>query len=98
MALALIFFFLFGAFILVPGGCAFFCLGTASLMAAFAPSGAVLLMAAAKELAFTALQLGLLAFFGKVFSTTVEAFAIAALGSINVHGVRVPCLGLFCCP
>ena len=98
MALALVFFFLFGAFILIPGGCAFFCLGTVGLAAAFAPSGPVLLMTAAKELALTALQLWLLTFFGKVFSAVVKAFVIAALGGINIHGVRVPCLGLFCCP
>ena len=54
-------------------------------------------MTAAKELAFAALQLGLLAFFGEVFSAAVEAFIVATLGSINVHGVRVPCLGPFRC-
>ena len=95
-ALALVFFFLFGAFILIPGGCTFFCLGTASLTAAFTPMGAVLLMTATKEFTFTALQLWLLTLFGEVFSATVEAFAIAAPGSVNVHGVRVPCLGPFC--
>ena len=66
-------------------------------MATFAPLRAVLLMTAAKELAFAALQLGLLAFFGEVFSAAVEAFIVATLGSINVHGVRVPCLGPFRC-
>ena len=95
MALALIFLFVFSAFSLIPGGCAFFCFGTVCLTATFAPTRAVLLMTAAEELAFTALQLWLLTFFGKVFSTAVEAFTIAALGSINVHGVRVPCLGPF---
>ena len=54
-------------------------------MATFAPSGAVLLMTAAEELAFTALQLWLLAFFGEVFSAAVEAFVIAAPGSVDVH-------------
>ena len=97
MALALFFFLIFGAFSLIPGGCAFFCLGAVSLMAAFAPLGAVLLMITSKELAFTALQLGFLALFGDVFSAAVEAFTIAALGSVNVHGIRVPCLGPFCC-
>ena len=96
MALALIFFFLFGAFILIPGGCAFFHLGAVGLTAAFAPSGAALLMTATEELTFATLQLRLLAFFGEVFSATVEAFTIAALGGVNVHGVRVPCLGPFC--
>ena len=96
MTLALVFFFLFGAFILIPGGCAFFCLGTASLTAALAPMGAVLLVTTAKEFTFAALQLQLLAFFGEVFSATVEAFTLAAPGSVNIHGVRVPCLGPFC--
>ena len=94
-ALALV--FLFGAFILIPGGGTFFCLGAASLTAAFAPSGAVFLVITSKELAFTALQLQLLAFFGEVFSAAVEAFVIATLGSINIHGIRVPCLGPFYC-
>ena len=89
MALALIFFLLFGAFILIPGGCAFFCLGAVGL------TGTVLLMTATEELAFATLQLWLLAFFGEVFSATVEAFIIATPGGVNVHGVRVPCLGLF---
>ena len=95
-ALALVFFFLFDAFILIPGGCAFFCLGAASLMAAFAPLGTVFLVTTAEELAFATLQLWLLTFFGEVFSATVEAFVIATPGGIDVHGVRVPCLGLFC--
>ena len=93
--LALVFLFVFGAFSLIPGGCAFFCLGAASLSAAFAPSGAVLFVTASEELAFATLQLWLLTFFGKVFSTAVEALVIAALSGINVHGVRVPCLGPF---
>ena len=98
MALALIFFFIFGAFILIPGGCAFFHFGAAGLTAAFAPSGAALLMTTTKELAFAALQLQLLTFFGEVFSAAVEAFVIAAPDGIDVHGVRVPCLGPFCRP
>ena len=97
MALALIFLFVFSAFSLISGGCTFFCLGAAGLTAAFAPSGAVFLMTASEELAFAALQLWLLAFFGKVISTAVEAFVVAAPGSIDVHGVRVPCLGPFRC-
>ena len=63
----------------------------------FAPSGAVLLMTATKELALTALQLWLLTFFGEVFFATVEAFVIAAPGGINIHGIRVPRLGPFRC-
>ena len=62
MALALIFFFLFGAFILISGGSAFFCLGVMGLTATFALSGAVFLVTAAEELAFAALQLQLLTF------------------------------------
>ena len=95
--LPLSFFFLFDAFILIPGGCAFFCFGTVCLMAAFAPMGAVLLLTAAKEFTFAALQLWLLVFFGKVLSAAVEAFVIATLGGINVHGIRVLCLGPFHC-
>ena len=97
MALALVFLFIFSAFSLIPGGCTFFCLGAVSLTAAFAPLGAVLFMTATKELAFAALQLWLFAFFGEVFSTAVEAFTIAAPGGVDVHGIRVPCLGPFCC-
>ena len=67
-------------------------------MATFTLTGAVLLMTAAEKLAFAPLQLWLLAFFGEVFSAAVEAFTIAAPGGINVHGIRVPCLGLFCHP
>ena len=56
MALALVFFFLFDAFILIPGGCTFFfLLGTVSLSAAFATVGAVLLVPTIKELTFAAL-------------------------------------------
>ena len=94
IALALVF-FLFGAFSLIPGGCAFFCLGAVSLTAAFAPTGTVLLTTATEEFTFAALQFWLLAFFSKVFSTAVEAFIVAALGGIDVHGVRVLCLGPF---
>ena len=98
MALALIFFFLFGAFILIPGGCTFFFLLCAmSLSAAFAVAGAVLLVPTTKELTFVALQHQLLAFFGEVVSAAVEAFIVAAPDSVNVHGIQVPCLGLFCC-
>ena len=97
MALALVFFFLFGAFILIPGSCTFFCLGAASLTAAFALMGAVLFMTATEEFTFAALQLWLLAFFGKVFSTAVEAFIVAILGSVDVHGVSILCFGPFCC-
>ena len=92
MALALVFLFVFSAFSLMPGGCTFFRFGAASLMATFAPLGEVLLMTAAEELALATLQLWLLAFFGEVFSTAVEAFVIAPPGSIYVHGIRVPCL------
>ena len=53
-------------------------------------------MTTAEELAFAALQLWLLTFLGKVFSAAVEALVIAALGGIDVHGIRVPCLGPFC--
>ena len=70
-ALALVFLFVFSAFSLIPGGCAFFFLGTVSLMAAFAPMGAVFLVTAAEEFTFAALQLQLLVLFGKVFSTAV---------------------------
>ena len=52
-------------------------------------------MTAAEELAFAALQLWLLTFLGEVFSAAVEAFTIATPGGVNVHGIRVPCLGLF---
>ena len=97
MALALVFFFLFGAFILIPGGYAFFNLGTVDLTAAFAPLGAVFLMTTAEKLALAALQLWLLTFFGEVFSTTVEAFTISAPDGVNIHGIRVPCLGSFHC-
>ena len=95
MALALIFLFVFSAFSLISGGCTFFCLGAASLTATLALMGAVLLVTTTKEFTFTALQLWFLAFFGEVFSATVEAFVIAAPGGINVHGIRVLCLGLF---
>ena len=94
-ALALVFFFIFGAFSLIPGGCAFFCLGTTSLTATFAPLGAVFLMTASEKLAFAALQLQFLAFVGNVFSATIEASTVAALGGVDVHGVRVLCLGPF---
>ena len=96
-ALALVFLFVFSTFSLIPGGCTFFCLGTAGLVAALALMGAVLLMTAAKEFTFTALQLWLLTFLGEAISTAVEAFVVAALGGINIHGIRVPCLGPFCC-
>ena len=95
IALALIFLFIFGAFSLIPGGCTFFCLGAASLIAAFAPLGAVFLMTASEKLAFAALQLQFLAFFGNVFSATIEASTVAAPGGVDVHGVRVLCLGPF---
>ena len=52
-------------------------------------------MTAAEELAFAALQLWLLTFLGEVFSAAVEALVIAAPGGVDVHGVRVPCLGPF---
>ena len=39
-------------------------------------------MTATEELAFAGLQLWLLAFFGEVFSTAVEAFIIAAPDSV----------------
>ena len=52
-------------------------------MAAFAPMGAVLLVTATKEFAFAALQLWLLAFFGEVLSTAVEAFTIIGIASSN---------------
>ena len=84
MALALVF-FLLGAFILIPGGCAFLLLGTVSLMAALALMGAVLLMTASKEFTFATLQLQLLAFFCKVFSSAIEALVVAALGGLDVH-------------
>ena len=68
MALVLVFFFLFGAFILIPGGYGlFFFLGTSCLSAAFSMAETILLMSSIKELAFTALQCGLLVFFGKVY-------------------------------
>ena len=50
-------------------------------MAAFAPMGAVLLVTATKEFAFTALRLWLLAFFGEVLSAAVEAFTIIGIAS-----------------
>ena len=50
MALALIFVFLFGAFILVPGGYTFFFfLDTVGLLATFATMGAVLLICTTEE-------------------------------------------------
>ena len=95
-ALALVF-FLFGAFSLIPGGWAFFCLGTVSLTAALALMGTVLLVTTAEEFAFAALQLWFFAFFCKVFTSAIEALVVAALGSIDVHGIRVLCLGPFHC-
>ena len=92
MALALVF-FLFGAFSLIPGGCTFFCLGAASLTAALALMGAVLLVTATKEFTFTVLQLWFLAFFCEVFTSTIEALVVTAPGGVSVHGVRVLCLG-----
>ena len=81
MALALVF-FLFGAFSLIPGGCIFFGLGAASLMATLAPTGAVLLITATEKFTFAALQLWFFAFFHKVFFSTIEAFVVAAPGGI----------------
>ena len=52
-------------------------------------------MSFAKKLAFAALQHGFLTFFGKVVSATVETLVVATLGSVNVHSIRVPCLGPF---
>ena len=80
LALALVFFLVFSAFSLIPGGCAFFCFGTVSLTAVLALTGAVLLMTTTEEFAFAALQLWLFTFFGKVFSTAVETLVIATPG------------------
>ena len=66
---------------------------------AFAPLGASLLMTISKEVAFGALKFRFRAILAEMpFLLTVETFVFAAcLYSIYVHGVRVPCLGLFHC-
>ena len=93
---------LVGAFILIPGGCGLvFSFGGVHLVAvalAFAPLGASLLVTISKEVTLWALKFRFQAIFAEMpFLLTIETFVFATcLYSVNVHGIRVPCLGPFC--
>ena len=91
-----------GAFILIPGGGGLvFGLGGAHLAPialAFAPLGASLLVTTSEEVALGALEFRFWAIFAEMpFLLTAGTFIFATcLYGINVHGIRVSCLGSFC--